>query len=106
KLIYQHLGMMSPKAEPPCNLLYSLDLPGVLKGLILIGRYDTNRRTKREKLVLSAKTTAESHARLSDAFLVFENWPTNFFTFLDRIRADSITSRSNSGLTGTFGDFY
>lgn len=105
KLIYQHLGIMSTKLEP-CNPLYSLDLPSVLKGLILIGRYDTNRRTKRDKLVLSAKTTAESHARLSAAFLVFENWPTNFFTFLDRIRADSISSRSNSGLNGTFGDFY
>lgn len=81
------------KAEVP---LYSLGLQPFASALIFIASQLTGIARKKWQRVVDTKgktfarsrTNAEAHSLLSHALTVFENWPENFYSFLDARRAE------------------
>lgn len=88
------------------NLLYSFDLASVFELLRFVSRYDARSANSLTTLRFASQDTPELHNRLSLAFSVFEDWPTNFYAFLTRICSKTISSRAKAGLNSSFGNFY
>jgi hypothetical protein len=98
--------MQSDSDQDVSNLLCSFDLASVFELLRFVSRYDTRSANSITTLRFASQDTPELHNRLSLAFSVFEDWPTNFYAFLTRICSKTISSRAKAGLNSSFGNFY
>lgn len=111
--IHRLCGYQFPAGEivfDESNPILSLDLKGFLTNLLFIAGQYKNVPTTNEKIVAARVRNTELHPELSRAFAVFNNWPHNFYEFLEwRQQNNSNTPRSlvcETGLYRAFGKFY
>lgn len=89
----------------PANPLYNLDLGHFISALVFIAsQFKGIIDTKGKKFATSIRNT-EIHSLLSDAYRVFEDWPNNYFTFLEWRRKNRGDARNAPGFKRDFGAF-
>lgn len=94
----------SKTAQPQINgnPLYQLDLWHFLSALTFVaGQYGGFIDTK-GKYIVSLKWNVEIHRLLCKAFPTFNDWPKNFFSFLDWRREQTLDERYSYGLRREF----
>ena len=105
RVVYQTLGLM-PRARrrsEPTNPLYNLGLSSFLGALFFISIH------QKEDLggaySLAQMSIPDFHEAMLKAFSVFESWPINFRTFLDKQCSKNKLAKSTNGLLNRFGSF-
>lgn len=58
------------------------------------------------RFIGTSRTNVELHSILSEAFLLFQNWPQNFYQFLDWRRSVDSARQQDTGILRDFGSFY
>jgi hypothetical protein len=95
----------SSDSEDTHNPLYGLGLEQFLSALFFIaGQYEGLIDTKGKKLAPSRRS-AEMHSLLCRAFAAFEDWPNNYFSFLDWRRDNTPDTRHSHGLRRDFNQY-
>lgn len=85
--------------------IYNVDLKSFLSALFFIAsQYAGGMDTKGKHLAPSTKNI-ELHRLLSRAFAVFENWPNNYFEFLDWRKAQATEAQPAGGLRRDFAGY-
>lgn len=87
------------------NPLLELDLCTFTSALFFVASQFNGIIDTRGKHLAPSKTNLEIHILLSRAFQVFEQWPKNFFGFLDWRRAHSHDENFVKGLRRDFGQY-
>jgi hypothetical protein len=87
------------------NPLYNLDLKHFLSALIFVASQYGGFIDTKGKFLVSVKSNAEIHMLLCKAFSAFENWPKNFFSFLDWRRAQRPKKKFAHGLRREFSEY-
>jgi hypothetical protein len=111
--IYQLYGLSvtgtnpSKLSEPFSRLL----LNDLLRALFFIAGQQRGLSSATSRHLVAAGKNKNFHSILTEAYSVFDNWPANYFRFLDRRRVQErgVTrtyQRMKSGLYGEFGSFY
>jgi hypothetical protein len=105
RLTYQRLGILGSNNESNLtrkNPLLKLDLGDMLTAVVTIAsQYSGNRDVRANRLTTSYKNE-EIHTLLIKGFAVFENWPRNYYRFLDWKRTQN-KNELRSGLKYDFG---
>jgi hypothetical protein len=106
--LYRLFGLSS-NAESEClnadNPLYNFGLEQFLSVLLFIaGQYEGLIDTKGKKLAPSRRN-AEIHKLFCRAFDVFNDWPNNYFAFLDWRRDSTPDTRHSHGLRRDFNQY-
>jgi hypothetical protein len=97
-------GTNSRRSRIDCPL-YELELDQYLSSLFFIAGQFNGVMDTRGKRVATSLRNSEIHTLLHKAREVFENWPNNFFTFLDWKRATNPDARHVRGLRRDFGQY-
>lgn len=97
--------------QVPLNPLRKLTLNDLLLPLFFIAGQHKGMSSATSKHLAAAGKNQSFHRILTGAYSVFENWPVNYFEFLDRRRVQERTvtrtyQRMKSALYGEFGSFY
>jgi hypothetical protein len=106
RLIYKGFRIPCPQINTPegNNPLYNIDLPSLLSGLFLIAsQQEGHCADTTGKHIVPGRTSVEVHRRLLRAFSVFDNWPANFYEFLDYVSSTCTSAKSATGLARVFG---
>jgi hypothetical protein len=91
--------------EPTSNPLFNLKLKDFLSALFFVtSQYAGLMDTKGKHLAPSMRSS-KIHILLCNAWSVFENWPNNYFGFLDWRRKQVTSSESARGLQRDFGEY-
>jgi TniQ len=86
------------------NPLYKLNLRYFFSALFFVAsQYGGFNDTKGK--FFASKRNAEIHKLLCQAFLAFNNWPNNFFSFLDWRRTQKVKEKFAHGLRREFGEY-
>ncbi len=111
--IYQLCGLSVagtglPKLAEP---LSRLSLNDLLRVLFFVAGQQRGLSAATSRHLIPAGKSKNFHSILTEAYSVFENWPINYFKFLDqrRVRERNVTrtyQRMKSALYGEFGSFY
>lgn len=91
-----------PRIDCPLN---KLDLDQSLSSLFFIAGQFNGLMDIRGKRVATSLRNLEIHRLLCKAYDVFQNWPNNFFSFLDWKRANNPDTRHVRGLRRDFGQY-
>jgi hypothetical protein len=88
-----------------------LSLNDLLRALLFIAGQQRGLSAVTSRHLVAAGKSQNFHNILTEAYAIFENWPINYFRFLDRRRVQerSVTrsyQRMKSALYGEFGSFY
>jgi hypothetical protein len=116
--IYQLCGLIKSKSDDiplkHYNPLLELNLPGLAQVMFLIGTWHASIKV-RERARLKRELNSKLHNLFSKAFSIFENWPHNFYRFLDLYQGDGksiftlqreLRSGLHRGTKGTYETFY
>ncbi len=109
RLIYKGFRLPCPQINTPegNNPLYNVDLPSLLSALFLITSQQEGRRADTTgKHIVPGRTSVEVHRRLLTAFSVFDNWPANFYRFLDHVSYVRKSAKPATGLARVFGPLH
>jgi hypothetical protein len=109
RLIYKGFRIPCPQINTPegNNPLYNMDLPSLLSALFLITSQQEGRCADTTgKYIVPGRTSVEVHRRLLTAFSVFDNWPANFYRFLDHVSSIRTSAKSATGLARVFGSLH
>ena len=107
RMVFQRFGLLPPdRSRSKNNPLYDLPLASSLDGLFLMAGQYHEPVTASVRLILIKKTIQQLHNELLKAFLIFEDWPKNFYIFLDELCRHNKSSNQRSGLRNNFGGVY
>lgn len=111
--IYQLCGLSvvgdaQPKLPVPIS---KLSLNDLLLGLFFVAGQQRGLSAATSRHLVAAGKSKNFHKLLTEAYSVFDNWPVNYFGFLDqrRVQERKVTrtyQRMKSALYGEFGSFY
>ena len=111
--IYQLCGLSVAGAEPPIlsEPFSSLSLNDLLRALFFVAGQQRGLSAATSRHLTAAGKSQNFHGILTKAYSVFENWPVNYFEFLDRRRIQErkvsrTYQRMKSALYEAFGSFY
>lgn len=102
------VGAESQKLSEPISRLSLNDL---LRALFFVAGQQRGLSSATSRYLVAAGKSQNFHSILTEAYPIFENWPINYFRFLDRrrIQERAVTrayQRMKSALYGEFGSFY
>jgi hypothetical protein len=113
KYVYQLCGLLADEndSQELFPALQKLTLNDLLLALFFIAGQHRGISSATSKHLVSIGRNKDFHGTLIKAHTVFENWPNNYFRFLDerRIQERKATGnypRMKSALYGEFGSFY
>jgi hypothetical protein len=87
------------------NPLYKLDLKSFLAALVFVASQYGGIVDTTGKHLAPSKRSSELHLLFSKAFQVFNDWPNNFYSFLDWRREQRKDTRHTHGLLRDFGQY-
>lgn len=109
KQIYKLCGLPIDESRvmdnPDNNPLLILSLEDFLSAIFFIASQYAGLTDTRGKFLAPTRNNSEIHSLLNKAFKVFEDWPTNYFTFLDWRRLHRRNTRYVGGLRKDFGEY-
>lgn len=85
------------------NPLYKLELEALLTALLFIASQYKGRTDTKGKFLARSHRVNEIHSLINKASDVFEDWPNNYFSFLDWLSSQNNKSRYPGGLLKDFG---
>lgn len=103
-LIISKVRMSSLQKSSTTNPLYELDLISLLKVMNFICLKLVFSIKHGGKVPFKLMENSEMHILVNNAFKVFENWPANFYTFLENLKLEE--GMRNRGIVKDFGSFY
>lgn len=108
KCIYSLCGILpdSINLDKSGNPLYAMDLANVLMVVFFVAGQLAGMTETTGKVLAANLRNVDLHHNLSEAFSIFDNWPNNFYGFLDSIRNRLIGSEYSTGLNHDFGTFH
>src|SRR6266403_509111 len=92
------------KVDAECPLT-TLSLSQLLSALFFIVGQFQGLMDTRGKRISNSFRNKEIHSLIAKAYKVFQNWPNNFFSFLDWKRENNPDSRHGRGLRRDFGQY-
>jgi len=99
------LNFDSPENNSTHNPLLGLELEYLVSALFFIaGQYEGIIDTK-GKFLAPSRRNREIHSLINKAFTIFEDWPNNYYAFLDWRRIHMSNSRYVGGLRKDFGEY-
>lgn len=111
--IYQLCGLSVAGTDPQKlpEPISSLSLNDLLRALFFVAGQQRGLSSATSRHLVSAGKSKNFHSILTEAYSVFNNWPANYFRFLDqrRVQEQKVTrtyQRMKSALYGEFGSFY
>lgn len=111
--IYQLCGLPVAEADPPKlpEPILRLSLNDFLRALFFVAGQQRSISAATSRHLVAAGKSQNFHSILTKAYSVFEDWPTNYFRFLDKRRVQErrvirTYQRMKSALYGEFGSFY
>jgi hypothetical protein len=111
--IYRLCGLSVVGADPPklSEPFSRLSLNDLLRALFFIAGQHRGLSAATSRHLVAAGKSQNFHGILTEAYSVFEDWPANYFKFLDqrRIQERKVTrtyQRMKSALYAEFGSFY
>jgi hypothetical protein len=111
--IYQLCGLSVARADPPKLIepFSRLSLNDLLRALFFVAGQQRGISAATSRHLVAAGKSQNFHSILTEAYSVFDNWPVNYFRFLDERRTQerAVTrayQRMKSALYGEFGSFY
>jgi hypothetical protein len=111
--IYQLCGLSVAGAGPLklSEPFPRLSLSDLLRTLFFVAGQQRGLSSATSRHLVAAGESKNFHSILTEAYSVFDNWPVNYFRFLDQRRAQEkkVTrayQRMKSALYGEFGSFY
>lgn len=111
--IYQLFGLSVAGANPSklTEPLSNLSLNDLMRILFFVAGQQRGLSASTSRHLVAAGKNQNFHSILTKAYSVFENWPANYFRFLDqrRVQERKVTrtyQRMKSALYGEFGSFY
>jgi hypothetical protein len=87
------------------NPLYQLELRHFLSALLFVASQYGGFIDTKGKFIVSLKQNIEIHTLLCKAFLAFDDWPENFFSFLDWRRTQNVNEKFTRGLRREFHEY-
>jgi hypothetical protein len=85
------------------NPLFSLELEPLLTALLFIASQYKGKTDIKGKFLVRSHRVGEIHLLINKATAVFEDWPNNYFSFLDWLSLQNNESRYPGGLIKDFG---
>lgn len=111
--IYQLCGLSIAEAESQklSERISRLSLNDLLRALFFVAGQQRGLSSATSRNLVAVGKSQNFHSILTEAYPVFENWPINYFRFLDqrRVLERKVTrtyQRMKSTLYGEFGSFY
>jgi hypothetical protein len=87
------------------NPLYQLELRHFLSALLFVASQYGGFIDTKGKFIVSLKQNIEIHTLICKAFLTFDDWPENFFSFLDWRRTQNVNEKFTRGLGREFREY-
>lgn len=87
------------------NPLLSLSLEHFLSALFFVASQYAGITDTKGKFLAPSRSNSEIHSLITRAFKVFENWPDNYYSFLDWRRLNRNETRHVGGLRKDFGEY-
>lgn len=106
KLCGLRTGGLVDSSLPISNPLLSLELDNFVTALFFIGGQYRGIVDTTGKYLAPSIHSSELHLLFNKAFSVFNNWPNQFYQFLDDIRGQENEMASITGIYRDFGKFY
>jgi hypothetical protein len=107
--IYLHCNLQFPKSTKNRRIiddpLLKLDLKNFLSALFFVASQYAGVMDTKGKHLAPSMRVSELHALLCSALAVFDNWPDNYFTFLDWRRRQVPETQHGGGLRKEFAGY-
>jgi hypothetical protein len=87
------------------NPLLSISLEHFLSALFFVASQYAGITDTKGKFLAPSRSNSEIHSLITRAFKVFENWPDNYYSFLDWRRLNRNETRHVGGLRKDFGEY-